>query len=69
MEEAFQEHIIGQDQAVKAVSRALRPARAGIRDPNRPIANVLFTGPTNVGKTELAKTLAAEYFGSKEAMI
>ncbi|KAK3183886.1 hypothetical protein Dsin_031172 [Dipteronia sinensis] len=69
MEKALQKHIIGQPKAVRAISRAIRRARVGIRDPNRPIASFLFTGPTGVGKTELANSLAIEYFGSKEAMI
>ncbi|KAH7577134.1 hypothetical protein JRO89_XS01G0210000 [Xanthoceras sorbifolium] len=69
MEKALQKHIIGQPEAVEAISRAIRRARVGIRDPNRPIGCFLFTGPTGVGKTELANSLAVEYFGSKEAMI
>ncbi|KAK4846919.1 hypothetical protein QYF36_023267 [Acer negundo] len=69
MEKALQTHIIGQPEAVEAISHAIRRARVGIRDPNRPIASFLFTGPTGVGKTELANSLAIEYFGSKEAMI
>ncbi|KAJ0103645.1 hypothetical protein Patl1_06539 [Pistacia atlantica] len=56
-------------EAVAAISRAIRRARVGIRDPSRPISSFLFTGPTGVGKTELAKALAVEYFGSKDAMI
>ncbi|KAL5860779.1 hypothetical protein ACOSQ4_002075 [Xanthoceras sorbifolium] len=69
MEKALQKHIIGQPEAVEAISRAIRRARVGIRDPNRPIGCFLFTGPTGVGKTELPNSLAVEYFGSKEAMI
>lgn len=69
MEETLRESIIGQDDAVKAICRALRRDGAGIRDPTRPIASFLFTGPTGVGKTELAKLIALEYFGSKEAMV
>ncbi|KAJ0045709.1 hypothetical protein Pint_06442 [Pistacia integerrima] len=69
MEKTLQKHIIGQAEAVAAVSRAIRRARVGIRDPSRPISSFLFTGPTGVGKTELAKALAVEYFGSKDAMI
>ncbi|KAK2666023.1 hypothetical protein Ddye_004602 [Dipteronia dyeriana] len=69
MEKALQKHIIGQPEAVEAISRAIRRARVGIGDPNRPIGSFLFTGPTGVGKTELANSLAVEYFGSKEAMI
>ncbi|GFS40200.1 CLPC homologue 1 [Actinidia rufa] len=69
MEETLHKLIIGQDEAVEAVSRAIRRARVGLRDPNRPIVSFLFTGPTGVGKTELAKLLAVEYLGSKEAMV
>ncbi|KAJ4729542.1 ATP-dependent Clp protease ATP-binding subunit ClpA-like, chloroplastic [Melia azedarach] len=69
MEKALQEHIVGQTEAVEAVSRAIRRDRVGIRDPNRPISSFLFTGRTGVGKTELANALAIQYFGYKEAMI
>ncbi|KAJ0051757.1 hypothetical protein Pint_02552 [Pistacia integerrima] len=69
MEKTLQKHIIGQAEAVEAISRAIRRARVGIRDPSRPISSFLFTGPIGVGKTELAKALAVEYFGSKDAMI
>ena len=69
MENALHNRIIGQHEAVEAVSRAVRRARAGIRDPMQPIASLMFTGPTGVGKTELANALAVEYFGSKESMI
>jgi ATP-dependent Clp protease ATP-binding subunit ClpC len=61
--------VIGQDEAVTAVSQAMRRARAEIREGKRPIANFLFLGPTGVGKTELSKALAAEYFGSEKMMI
>ena len=61
--------VIGQEEAVKAVSAALRRARAELRSDHRPIAAFLFLGPTGVGKTELAKTVAETYFGSEEAMI
>jgi ATP-dependent Clp protease ATP-binding subunit ClpC len=60
---------VGQDQAVKAVSEAVRRARAGLKNPNRPIASFLFLGPTGVGKTELAKTLASILFGSENNII
>ncbi|KAF8400053.1 hypothetical protein HHK36_015928 [Tetracentron sinense] len=69
MEKTLHERIIGQDKAVEAIGRAIRRARVGLRDPCRPIASFLFTGPTGVGKTELANALAADYFGSKEAII
>ncbi|XP_011044299.1 PREDICTED: chaperone protein ClpC2, chloroplastic-like [Populus euphratica] len=69
MEAELHKYIIGQEEAVKAVSHAIRRARVGIKDPNKPIASFLFTGPTGVGKTELAKALAVEYFGSKEAVV
>ncbi|XVF16112.1 hypothetical protein REPUB_Repub10bG0003300 [Reevesia pubescens] len=69
MENNLQKRIIGQHKAVEAISRAIRRARVGVRDPSRPIASFLFTGPTGVGKTEMAKALAVEYYGSKDAMI
>lgn len=69
MEEHLHERIIGQDEAVKAVSQAIRRSRTGLGNPNRPIGGFLFLGPTGVGKTELAKTLASFLFGDEEAMI
>src|SRR5437764_6005877 len=57
--------VIGQDEAINAVSRAIRRSRAGLKDPKRPIGSFLFLGPTGVGKTELAKALAAELFGAE----
>jgi ATP-dependent Clp protease ATP-binding subunit ClpB len=69
MEEALHQHVIGQSQAVSAVSNAIRRSRAGLADPNRPIGSFLFLGPTGVGKTELCKTLAAFLFDSPEAVI
>lgn len=69
MEETLHKRVIGQDEAVKAISRAIRRARVGLKNPNRPIASFIFSGPTGVGKSELAKALAAYYFGSEEAMI
>ena len=69
LEVRMHERVIGQDEAVKAVSAALRRARAELRAENRPIGNFLFLGPTGVGKTELAKTTAEVYFGSEEAML
>ncbi|WP_216900212.1 ATP-dependent Clp protease ATP-binding subunit [Synechococcus sp. CCY 9618] len=69
MEETLHQRLIGQDEAVRAVSRAIRRARVGLKNPNRPIASFIFSGPTGVGKTELTKALAAYFFGSEEAMI
>ena len=69
LEDALHERVIGQDEAVKAASRALRRARVGLKSPDRPIASFFFSGPTGVGKTELAKALAANVFGTEEAMI
>jgi len=69
MEESLHERVIGQNEAVNAISRAVRRARSGIKDPNRPIGTFMFLGPTGVGKTELAKTLAEEMFGSEEDLI
>jgi ATP-dependent Clp protease ATP-binding subunit ClpC len=69
MEDTLHQRLIGQEDAVKAVSRAIRRARVGLKNPNRPIASFIFSGPTGVGKTELTKSLAAYFFGSEEAMI
>jgi ATP-dependent Clp protease ATP-binding subunit ClpB len=69
MEERLHDRVIGQDQAVEAVSNALRRSRAGLQDPNRPIGTFLFIGPTGVGKTELARALAEFMFDSEEAMV
>ena len=69
MEETLHQRLIGQDEAVKAVSKAIRRARVGLKNPNRPIASFIFSGPTGVGKTELTKSLASYFFGSEEAMI
>ncbi len=69
LEDKLHGRIIGQNEAVVAVSQALRRARAELREGKRPIANFLFLGPTGVGKTELTKALAAEYFGNEEAMV
>jgi ATP-dependent Clp protease ATP-binding subunit ClpC len=65
----LQARVIGQDEAITAVSRAIRRSRAGLKDPKRPIGSFLFLGPTGVGKTELARALAAELFGGEDAMI
>merc|ERR1711897_65271 len=69
MEETLHTRVIGQDEAVVAISKAVRRARVGLTDPHRPIASFIFAGPTGVGKSELAKTLASYYFGSEDAMI
>jgi ATP-dependent Clp protease ATP-binding subunit ClpC len=69
MEDTLHQRLIGQEDAVRAVSRAIRRARVGLKNPNRPIASFVFSGPTGVGKTELAKSLASYFFGSEEAMI
>jgi ATP-dependent Clp protease ATP-binding subunit ClpC len=69
LEANLHERVIGQDEAVKAVSRALRRSRSGLSDRSRPIASLIFSGPTGVGKTELAKALATVMFGSQDAMI
>ncbi|WP_269607871.1 ATP-dependent Clp protease ATP-binding subunit [Prochlorococcus marinus] len=69
MEDTLHQRLIGQDEAVRAVSKAIRRARVGLKNPNRPIASFIFSGPTGVGKTELTKALAAYFFGSEEAMI
>ncbi|MDB9305748.1 ATP-dependent Clp protease ATP-binding subunit [Nodularia spumigena CS-591/12] len=69
LEDTLHERLIGQQQAVTAVSRAIRRARVGLKNPNRPIASFIFSGPTGVGKTELAKSLASYFFGAEEALI
>ncbi|WP_071130419.1 ATP-dependent Clp protease ATP-binding subunit [Enterococcus timonensis] len=69
LESILHQRVIGQDEAVKAVSRAIRRARSGLKDPNRPIGSFMFLGPTGVGKTELAKALAEAMFGSEDALI
>jgi ATP-dependent Clp protease ATP-binding subunit ClpC len=69
LEDDLHERVIGQDEAVKAVSRALRRSRSGLGDRDRPIASLFFSGPTGVGKTELAKALATQMFGSQEAIV
>jgi ATP-dependent Clp protease ATP-binding subunit ClpB len=69
MEERLHERVVGQDEAVAAVSNALRRSRAGLQDPNRPIGTFLFLGPTGVGKTELARALAEFMFDSEQAMV
>lgn len=69
MEETLHNRIIGQDEAVKAVSRAIRRSRTGLKDPKKPIGSFIFLGPTGVGKTELCKALAQTLFGDENAMI
>jgi ATP-dependent Clp protease ATP-binding subunit ClpC len=69
MEERLRERVIGQEEAIRAVSDAVRLARAGLQQGHRPIANFLFLGPTGVGKTELAKALAEQVFGDEEAIV
>ncbi|MEO8651609.1 MAG: ATP-dependent chaperone ClpB [Hyphomicrobiaceae bacterium] len=69
MEEAIAKRVIGQDEAVKAVSTAVRRARAGLQDPNRPIGSFMFLGPTGVGKTELTKALASYLFDDEQALV
>mgnify|MGYP005839982025 FL=1 len=69
MEEALHARIVGQDEAVSTVAKAVRRARAGLKDPKRPIGSFIFLGPTGVGKTELAKALAEFMFGSDDALI
>ncbi|AIS53224.1 negative regulator of genetic competence ClpC/MecB [Thermoanaerobacter kivui] len=69
LEEVLHERVIGQDEAVEAVARAIRRARVGLKDPKRPIGSFIFLGPTGVGKTELTKALAEALFGDENAMI
>ena len=69
LEEHLHERVVGQDEAVDAVAEAVRRARAGLGDPNRPVGSFLFLGPTGVGKTELARTLAAALFGDEDLMV
>lgn len=69
LEDTLHQRLIGQDEAVKAVARAMRRARVGLQNPNRPVASLIFAGPTGVGKTELSKALAAQFFGADEAIV
>src|SRR5579859_5881333 len=69
LEDDLRKRVIGQDEAISAVARAIRRSRAGLKDPKRPIGSFLFLGPTGVGKTELARALAATLFGGEDAMI
>lgn len=69
MEEVLHQRVVGQDEAVHAISRAIRRARAGLKDPRRPVGSFIFLGPTGVGKTESARALAEVLFGSEDAMV
>ncbi|HBY38739.1 MAG TPA: type VI secretion system ATPase TssH, partial [Alteromonas sp.] len=69
MEDVLHKRVVGQQEAVAAVSNAIRRSRAGLADPNRPIGSFLFLGPTGVGKTELCKSLAGFMFDTEDAMI
>ena len=69
MEQTLHERVVGQDEAVKAIARAIRRGRVGLKDPKRPIGSFLFLGPTGVGKTELCKALAEAMFGDENAMV
>ncbi|KAF6163771.1 hypothetical protein GIB67_012130 [Kingdonia uniflora] len=69
LKEQLRKRVVGQDEAVDAISRAVKRSRVGLKDPDRPIAAMLFCGPTGVGKTELTKALAATYFGSEASML
>jgi ATP-dependent Clp protease ATP-binding subunit ClpC len=69
MEEEMHKHVVGQDDAIAAISRAIRRSRAGLKDPNRPIGSFIFSGPTGVGKTELARALARFLFADENALV
>merc|ERR1711934_534571 len=69
MEDTLHTRVIGQEEAIVAISRAIRRARVGLKNPDRPIASFIFAGPTGVGKSELAKTLASYFFGTEDSMI
>ena len=69
LEETLHNRVIGQDEAVTAVAKAIRRGRVGLKDPNRPIGSFLFLGPTGVGKTELSKALADAMFGTENSLI
>ena len=69
MEDRLHERVVGQDEAIQAVSDAVRRARAGLKDPHRPIGSFMFLGPTGVGKTELARALAEFLFDDENAMV
>ena len=69
MEDRLHLRVVGQDEAIQAVSNAVRRARAGLQDPNRPLGSFIFLGPTGVGKTELARALAQFLFDDEQAMV
>lgn len=69
LEQTLHDRVIGQNDAVTSISKAVRRARAGLKDPKRPIGSFIFLGPTGVGKTELARALAESMFGEEDAMI
>ena len=69
MQEKLKERVVGQDEAIDIVSQAIQRSRAGLNDPSKPIASLIFLGPTGVGKTELAKALSEFMFDTEEAMI
>src|SRR5207237_8906110 len=69
IEEELHKRIVSQDRAISALSRAIRRSRAGLKNPNRPVGSFLFLGPTGVGKTEVARSLADFLFGSETALI
>ena len=69
LEEELKKRVIGQDEAVSAVARAIKRARAGLKDPKKPIGTFMFLGPTGVGKTELSKALAEKMFGNESMLI
>lgn len=69
LEKVLHQRVIGQDEAVTAVAKAIKRGRVGLKDPKRPIGSFLFLGPTGVGKTELSKALAEALFGNEESMI
>ena len=69
MEESLHKRVVGQDEAISVVSKAIRRSRSGVKDPKRPIGSFMFLGPSGVGKTELAKTIAEFLFGKEEVLI
>ena len=69
MEQELHQRVIGQNEAVTAISKAIRRGRVGLKDPKRPVGSFIFLGPTGVGKTELSKALAQAMFGDENAML